>query len=447
MTSLSEGKDQRQLTPLTRLEWLGIALALLVALVGAVLSWRGMYEAALNFWKIKFFAGAVPVAVDGFIMAGAVMWVASVRAGRRGTAWRAAAHFFIGLTIFLNAYGVLPDMKAVAWHIAGPLSWSALVELIAHHITEKRRNELDADPDRIPLRLWLVSPRRSFRTWVRMARTGERNLDAAWIQVDRTAGAIDALKMALPHRRDRRLRRMIVQRLRGGSLPTAEVLRAVGWGGGERPADVDSQEVVRRALEAVLADGLTDPTAVERTERAAVQTGGRSDGRAVDSMDETAQTHPVASPLASWQETVGQSDGTTRLNGQTVDHANGRAVGRTGGQLDGRVNGRPAGETNERTDRTTRLNGQTVLGRADEQRAGRSDGRAGGRPSRDPAADLAELEQMLADGRLAVPLTEQAVKDALGTLGSKYARRYRDELNARHGYDSKGRKLTESSHS
>src|SRR3546814_5729813 len=81
----------------------------------------------------------------------------------------------IALTIYLNAIGA-PDANAngeavtvaerplvVGVHIGGPIVVAGLVELLARAMAKRHRVEV-GEVDRIPLTLWLVAFRESFRT-------------------------------------------------------------------------------------------------------------------------------------------------------------------------------------------------------------------------------------------------------------------------------------------
>lgn len=311
MTSIDPGKAQAQQTPpLEKGEKVAIGLACIPAAAGAIVSFGAMTSAGEPWFDPQWHAALVPVAVDGAIIAGAVGWIMSVRAGRRGAPWRLVAHLGVLLTVWIN-YLAVPDVQdgralGIGLHIGGPIIWSVFVEIIAHHIAKRRRALLDEDAERIPWVLWLpgVALRESARTALRMARTGQTSATAARVDADRCTAAAIALRLALPARKDRRVRRIITRRLATGSLPAADVLEAVGWGEAERdeakrlPADV----VIRRALRSVL-----EPASPKRGENS--EANRRSEGEANRGGD-----------LAP---TVPQARGEATL--PPVDEANGRA--------------------------------------------------------------------------------------------------------------------------
>jgi hypothetical protein len=81
--------------------------------------------------------------------------------------------------------------------------------------------------ERIPARLWLTAPIESIRTWLRQGRTGV--LDHADTRVDSGlhAAAGEALRLARPGRKGRRVGRMLGRQLRarehaGGGRPDGD---------------------------------------------------------------------------------------------------------------------------------------------------------------------------------------------------------------------------------
>ena len=245
----------------------GVILAV-VAACGAVLSYRSLYVAAVpTFGRLAY---GFPVLVDALVLGASLQYVAGVRAGRPRPGWRWTAHAGVAGTVALNALAA-PTPGAVPWHVTAPLVWSVLVELTARDALGDWRAEHRVPQDRIPGRLWLTAPVESARTWLRMARMGVADHGAARTGVGVHAAAVEALRLSLPHRSGREVRRVLARQLRAGSLAPVQVLDAIGWSGGQVSAR-DPGQVLRSALAAVLAGGPGRPllAAADRTEAAPV---------------------------------------------------------------------------------------------------------------------------------------------------------------------------------
>lgn len=250
-----------------------------VALIGAILSFRSLYDAATPTFGPTLSAG-FPLLVDLLILGTSLQYVAGAKVGRPRAGWRWTAHAGVAATLVLNALAA-PDWSGVPWHVTAPAVWAVLVELTAREVLGEWRRRNDAPPDRIPASLWLTAPFESGRTRLLMLRTARTDAARSRVDVGVHAAAREALRLALPGRDGRRVRKVIHRQLRAGSLPPGAVLRPLGWGGevtGSGPA---------RILQAVLQDVLTEtkvqPVAVpvatirprpvtERVEKARPQT-------------------------------------------------------------------------------------------------------------------------------------------------------------------------------
>jgi hypothetical protein len=230
------------------------AILAVVALVGAVLSYASLYAAAVHAFGPVLAAG-FPLLVDALVLGASLKYVAGAKVGRARPGWRLTAHAGVGGTVLLNALAA-PDLAGVPWHVAAPVVWSVLVELTAREAVGDWRAEHSSRLERIPSRLWLTAPVESGRTWLRQARTGQANHAAARLDVGRQAAAAEALRLAIPGRSGRRVRRVLFRQLRAGSLPAAAVLAACGWHDRPDPAAVlparTPESVLRAALGAVL---------------------------------------------------------------------------------------------------------------------------------------------------------------------------------------------------
>ncbi|HEY6797549.1 MAG TPA: DUF2637 domain-containing protein [Kineosporiaceae bacterium] len=232
----------------------------LVAVIGAVLSWGSLYQAASvelggsgpRYAGINVVGAAFPLLLDALILGASLRYVAGVKARRPVAGWRMAAHAAIAGTIVLN--GAAADSPSnVPWHIVAPAVWSLIVELYARDVLGELREVRAHDAELIPLRLWLTAPGESIRTSWRMARTGERSAERARVAADRCAAACDALRRALPGLRHRRTRRQITRRVWAGSIDPADVFAAIGWlraSAAEGPVPAD--DVFRAALRSVV---------------------------------------------------------------------------------------------------------------------------------------------------------------------------------------------------
>lgn len=267
MTAASAGGEKR---PGDRLRRLALGVLAVPGLAGAVLSWDSMRLAAAHVFD-PHLAVAFPALVDALALGAALRWVASVRDGTAIAGWRVTAHTAVGASILLNALAASTPAE-VPWHVTAPAVWSALVELFARDMARAWQHDTRHDrmaTDRIPIRLWLLAPRESARTWIRQARSGQTSAIAARTDADRIAAAAVALAVTLPGRRHRRTRREITRRLAAGTLAPAAVPDVLGWSA--TPSDV-SRAVIQAATRAALTGSTTGTGLVETS------IGARSNG-------------------------------------------------------------------------------------------------------------------------------------------------------------------------
>lgn len=235
-----------------------------VAVIGAALSFRSLYERAVPVFGPQLALG-FPLLVDFLILGASLQYVAGAKTGRPRAGWRWTAHAGVTGTLTLNAMAA-PSLAEVPWHVTAPAVWSVLVELSAREVLGQWRAVHAPIGDRIPLRLWLTAPVESARTWLRLARRVEGEQALARLDVGVHAAAVEALKLALPQRGARRVRRILRRQLRAGSLPPAAVLGPLGWmDDADALAEVTPQSVLRAALSDALrgtvAPGLAPPAA------------------------------------------------------------------------------------------------------------------------------------------------------------------------------------------
>ena len=188
-----------------------------VATVGVVLSYTSLYQAASQTFG-PILAAGFPLLVDALILGASLAYIASCRAGHPRIGWRWIAHGGVAGTVALNALAA-PELADVPWHIAAPLVWSVLVEMIARDATFAGT---PAPRSRIPTLLWITAPGESASTALRLARLQAHR--QARLEVGVHAAATEALRLALPGRHARRVRRILQRQLRAGSLSPAAVL-------------------------------------------------------------------------------------------------------------------------------------------------------------------------------------------------------------------------------
>jgi hypothetical protein len=223
-----------------------------VAVIGAVLSFRSLYQAAVPTFG-DYLAGGFPLLVDLLILGASLQYVAGAKIGRPMAGWRLTAHAGVGGTLILNALAA-KELGEIPWHITAPAVWAVLVELTAKQVLGEWKATHAAKADKISFPLWMTAPVESVRTRLLMFRTGITDAHKARIAVGVNAAAREALRLALPRRNARRVRKIINRQLRAGSLTPAAILRPLGWTKGgtvlqnARP-DVILQAVLQEVLD------------------------------------------------------------------------------------------------------------------------------------------------------------------------------------------------------
>lgn len=274
--------------------WLRVGAGLVLALVaaaGAVLSFASLEHAARPIFG--GLAPLVPVTVDLLILGASLAFAAGAKVGRPMTGWRVTAHAAATGTVLLNA-AASQHASEIPWHVAAPIVWSVIVELVGRELLGEWRAKHAPPRDRIPGRLWLIAPRESLRTWLWMARTGAGSHDAARLDVGLAAAVDEALRLTLGGRgpQVRRARRIIGRQLAAGSIEPVAVLDALGWStGGDLPTGADPHLVLRAALAGAIDRGR--PTPRGRSRRVAV-VAPATDVAAVEQA-----APPAASPVAA----------------------------------------------------------------------------------------------------------------------------------------------------
>jgi hypothetical protein len=257
MTTTTEPGDEPAVADVARLRLWARVVLVPVALIGAALSFASIYEAARPTYGPVLAAG-FPFLVDFLILGVSLQYIAGARVGRPRFGWRLTAHAGVAGTLLLNALAAR-DLAHLPWHVVAPAVWSVLVEMSAREVIGEYRATRRAPADRIPARLWFTAPVESTRTWLLMARSGSRSHAVARVDVGVMAAAGEALRLALPGRRPRRVRRIIKRQLRAGSLPPAQVLASLGWTDSSSTLVTDPAAVLRATLTGVLAPGLREP--------------------------------------------------------------------------------------------------------------------------------------------------------------------------------------------
>jgi hypothetical protein len=235
-----------------------------VAAIGAVLSFRSLYEAARPTFGIYLAAG-FPLLVDLLILGASLQYVAGAKIGRPMAGWRLTAHAGVAATLILNALAA-PNPAEIPWHITAPAVWAVLVELTAKQVLGEWKATHASRADKITAPLWITAPIESARTRLLMIRTGLIDAHQARISVGVHAAAREALHLALPGRARnpgrsaRRVRRVINRQLRAGSLPPAAILKPLGWtADGVVLRDARPEAILHGILHGVLAPTADKP--------------------------------------------------------------------------------------------------------------------------------------------------------------------------------------------
>jgi hypothetical protein len=279
-----------------------------VAAIGAVLSWRSLYNAAVP--TFGPYAAGFPLLVDLLILGASIQYIAGTKVGRPVPGWRLTAHAGVFGTLMLNALAA-EHLGQVPWHVTAPAVWAALVELTAKQVRGEWAASHAPGFERISLTLWLTAPMESARTRLLMLRTGIPTARSARVAVGVHAAAREALRLTLPKRRGRRARKIINRQLRAGSLPPTALLNPLGWAG-KHPALLTSKP--ENIMRAVLL-GVLDPA-----QTASRQAPAPSD---VPALSPSVGDHPGIGDPSEW---------TARNNGDQSVDSKPRDANNVGGQ-------------------------------------------------------------------------------------------------------------------
>lgn len=261
MTTSQTTAPAVQSPPATRPERAATAALVLLAGIAGWLSYTSVRAAAVHVFG-PVGGSAFPILLDAGVFASSEYYLASVRKTRPSFGFRTLTRALIAATIVINV-STAGDWRAALMHAVPPALFAALVELRARQILGDQRAA--AGTERIPLRLWIVSPVRSFRIGLYVARQGAHG--ALWEQREQRAAALRALRIAVPGRgQARRARRQAASAIRSGMLAPAELIAATGLddtADGTGPA-----AVLRVALRASLgASGIQGVAASEGASR------------------------------------------------------------------------------------------------------------------------------------------------------------------------------------
>jgi len=295
-----------------------------VAGIGAILSFRSLYEAAIPTFG-EYLAAGFPLLVDLLILGASLQYVAGAKVGRPMTGWRLTAHAGVAATLILNALAA-PRPGDIPWHVTAPAVWAVLVELTAKQVLGEWRASHAVRVDKISLPLWVTAPLESMRTRLLMFRTGTTDAHQARISVGLHAAAREALRLALPARRSRparsgrRVRRVINRQLRAGSLPPAAILRPLGWTeDGVVLSDTRPEAILHGVLYGVLAPTLaparTPTRGLAAVEPAAVEPDAVPTAAVPTAVETMTATEPApAAPAAARVIDLTHTPATAYLN-------------------------------------------------------------------------------------------------------------------------------------
>lgn len=249
-------------TPLaTRPERAATAALVLLAGIAGWLSYASVRTAAVHVFG-PVGGSAFPVLLDAGVFAASEYYLASVRKVRPSFGFRTLTRALIAATVVINV-STAADPRGALMHAVPPALFAALVELRARQILGDQRDALGVE--RIPAKLWVVSPVRSFRISLHVARQGAHG--ALWEQREQRAAALRALRIAVPGRgQARRARRQAASAIRTGMLAPADLIAATGLddaADGTGPAAV-LRVALRASLGASGSQGLTASGRVPR---------------------------------------------------------------------------------------------------------------------------------------------------------------------------------------
>ena len=246
----------------------GTAVLVLVGVVGAALSYDNLRREAANHMP-EVAAWGMPLLVDTLILGCTMRYVSGIRQGRYVPGHRWTAHIGIGATIILN--GLASNTPGGwPWHIAAPVAWAVVLELLAKDALGEYRAAHGRTTDRIPARLWFTDPLWCWRASVHMGRTGTETYTDAMTEVGHIDAAVQALRLAVPltgtgprgFATALAVRRTLRHHLRRRTLSPERVIEATRTGDDARPG-------ARAVLAHVLGDILA-PRAPRPARRARV---------------------------------------------------------------------------------------------------------------------------------------------------------------------------------
>lgn len=302
-----------QAPPATRPERAATAALVLLAGIAGWLSYTSVRTAAVHVFG-PVGGSAFPILLDAGVFASSEYYLASVRKTRPSFGFRTLTRALIAATIVINV-STATDMRAALMHAVPPALFAALVELRARQILGDQRAASGAE--RIPLKLWIVSPVRSFRITLHVARTGAHG--ALWAQREQRAAALRALRIAVPGRgQARRARRQAASAIRSGMLAPADLIAATGLddtADGTGPA-----AVLRVALRASL--GASGSQGANASESASQMQSGPASRTRIPTASSAGQGALVMPQMRRIRDTPGSASASaSRRTGESASEA------------------------------------------------------------------------------------------------------------------------------
>lgn len=300
-------------TPATRSERAASAALVLLAAIAGWLSYASVRTAAVHVFG-PIGGSAFPVLLDAGVFASSEYYLASVRKQRPSFGFRTLTRALIAATVAINV-STAGDPRAALMHAVPPALFAALVELRARQILGDQRAASGAE--RIPLKLWVVSPVRSFRISLHVARTSAHG--ALWVQREQRAAALRALRIAVSGRgQARRARRQAAAAIRTGMLAPADLIAATGLDATpERPGPAAVLQVALRA--ALGASGSQGVNASESASRMQSRAASRARIPGASAADQSALVMPQMRRIRGASE--GASGGASRRGGESASEA------------------------------------------------------------------------------------------------------------------------------
>lgn len=230
--------------PATRAERAAaVGLVLLAGLAGW-LSYASVRALAVS--KIGPIEGsAFPLLLDVAVFVSSQYYLSGASRGKAQHGYKTLTRALIATTITINA-AAASDWRGILVHVVPPAVFASLVELRAKQVLSQAREAAGAQ--RIPLKLWIVSPVKAFRISLHVARLSAHG--DLWAARERRAAAERALKLAVPGRSGRQARRQARAVLRTGQLDPAALIAATGLD--QHADETGAAAVLRVALRASL---------------------------------------------------------------------------------------------------------------------------------------------------------------------------------------------------